>query len=180
MKDQIADLYAKIAGEESTSLGTLLSKIPGLSGYMEKGRRREADQILRETIVDRLDQSRLRLSNVHREIGRDMGLAMEYAEELGRADSNLMGLTAKIKDAPQGYAGFFDAIKVKEDDLARLYAFDASMLHHVDEIDESIAALQTAVDTGENIGPTLRRLNTAIRMANEDFASRDAVLAGIS
>ena len=43
MKEQVNDIYDQIAGEESTSLGDLLSKIPGLSGYMERGRRRDAE-----------------------------------------------------------------------------------------------------------------------------------------
>ena len=178
MKEHVEDIYDQIVGD-SRGLQKLLSKIPGLSGYMEKGRRREADQLLRETIVDSLEESRLRLSGVHRELSRDIILAMDYAEELGRADSRLMGLIGKINDAPQGYAGFFDAVKVKEEDLARIYVFDENMLNHVDEINASIDALETAVRDGVNIDATLRRLNTAIQLANEDFAGRDAVIKGI-
>lgn len=178
MKDYVEDLYEKIKGE-STSLGKLLEKIPGLRGYMERGRRREADQLLRETIAASLEQSRLNLSGVHRELSRDIVLAMDYAEELGSADTKLMGLIGKIKDAPQGYAGFFDAVKVKEEDLARIYAFDESMLNHVDAINESIDALSTAVTTGGDIDATLRRLNTVLAMANEDWAGRDNVIKGI-
>ncbi len=178
MKEHVEDIYDQIVGD-SRGLQKLLSKIPGLSGYMEKGRRREADQLLRETIVNSLEESRLRLSGVHRELSRDIILAMDYAEELGRADSRLMGLIGKINDAPQGYAGFFDAVKVKEEDLARIYVFDENMLNHVDEINASIDALETAVRDGVNIDATLRRLNTAIQLANEDFAGRDAVIKGI-
>jgi len=46
MKGQISDLYGQITGEQS-GLESLLNKIPGLSGYMEKGKRREADELLR-------------------------------------------------------------------------------------------------------------------------------------
>lgn len=177
-KEYVGDLYDKIVGE-SGGFTNLLSKIPGLKGYMEKGRRREADQLLRETLASSLEASRLRLSGVHRELSRDIILAMDYAEELGRADSRLMGLIGKIKDAPVGYAGFFDAVKVKEDDLARIYAFDESMLNHVDEIDASIDALTNAVRDNGDINATLRRLNTALQLANEDFAARDSVIKGV-
>ncbi|MCA9978242.1 MAG: hypothetical protein KC413_20920, partial [Anaerolineales bacterium] len=109
MKDQISDLYDKITGE-SRGLENLLGKIPGLSGYMEKGKRREADQLLRETIAARLEGSRLQLGAVSEELSSDIIKAMDHAEALGRADNRLMGLIGKIKDAPQGYAGFFDAV----------------------------------------------------------------------
>ncbi|MBK8984719.1 MAG: hypothetical protein IPM39_01340 [Chloroflexi bacterium] len=179
MKEYVSDLYDKIKGE-SSGLGNLLAKVPGLGGYMERSRRREADQILRDTISSHLEASRLTLSSVHQELGRDIIKAMDHAESLGRADNMLMGLIGKIKDAPQGYAGFFDAIKVKEEDLARIYAFDESMLNHADEIDASIDALTKAVRDDGDINSTIRRLTTVLQAANQDFAGRNEVIMGIS
>ena len=179
MKEQVNDIYEQIAGEESTSLGDLLTKIPGLSGYMERGRRRDADQILRDTIAKRLEEIRLRLSDVHHELSRDIGLAMRYAEDLGRADNRLMGLIGKIKDAPQGYAGFFDAIKIKEDDLARVYLFDEQMLNNVDQISASVDALNKSVSQGANISAAIRQLNDDLATAGEIFNARNEVLMGI-
>lgn len=179
MKEQVFDLYEKIKGE-STGLGNLLSKIPGLDGYMERGRRREADQILRQTIASRLEEIRLELSRVHRELSRDIVNAIYHAEPLGRADTALMGLIGKINDAPQGYAGFFDAIKVKEDDLARVYAFDESMLNHVDQIDASVAALEKASRENGDVEAAIRVLDQALQAANSTFNSRNEVLMGVS
>lgn len=179
MKDDVSDLYDKIKGE-SSGLGNLLSKIPGLDGYMERSRRREADQMLRETIASRLEEIRLQLSGVHQELSRDIVKAIDFAEPLGRTDNRLMGLIGKIKDAPQGYAGFFDAVKVKEDDLARLYAFDESMLQHAEEIADGTATLLEAVMGEGDLGAAIRELDESVREANLVFASRDEVLSGIS
>lgn len=178
MKDYVSDLYEKITGE-STGLGKLLGKIPGLDGYMERSRRREADQLLRETISARLEDVRLQLGNVHHELSRDIIKAMDFAEPLGRADTRLMGLIGKIKDAPEGYAGFFDAVKVKEEDLAQLYAFDEGMLNHVDQIAASVAALEKATMEDGDIGAGIRELNTTLQEANETFSTRNEILAGI-
>jgi hypothetical protein len=178
MKEQVSDLFSKIQGE-SSGLENLLGKIPGLSGYMEKGKRREADQLLRQTIAARLEEARLQLGGIHEELSRDIVLAMDHAEPLGRADTRLMGLIGKIKDAPQGYAGFFDAVKVKEDDLARIYAFDENMLNHVDQIAASVAALNKAVTDSGDIGGNVRTLDGALKEANETFAARDEVIKGV-
>ncbi len=179
MKDHVSDLFDKITGE-STGLGKLLSKIPGLDGYMERSRRREADQLLRETIAARLEEVRLQLAKVNEEMSADIIMAMDHAEGLGRADTRLMGLIGKIKDAPQGYAGFFDAIKVKEEDLARIYAFDESMLNHVDLIAAAVAALEKAVLDDGDVKSAIRDLDTAVREANDTFATRNEVLMDIS
>jgi hypothetical protein len=107
--------------------------------------------------------------------------AVEYAEDLGRADTQLMGLAAKISDAPQGYAGFFDAVKVKADDLARLYQFDEMMLNYTDQISADTDALKKAVASDADGGAgdirgTLRDLNNDLREANQVFNSRQEVL----
>ena len=178
MKENVSDLFDQITGENN-GLQNLLQKIPGLSGYMEKGQRRKADQILRETLAGHLEESRLKLTNVHQELSRDIVLAMDYAEPLGRADNLLMGLIGRIGDAPVGYAGFFDANKVKEDDLARIYAFDEGMFNHAAEIDASIAATEKAVQSNGDINGAIRSLTTDLQEANQEFAMRDEVIKGI-
>lgn len=178
MKEQISDLFNKIQGE-STGLGNLLSKIPGLDGYMERSRRREADQLLRKTIADRLEGSRLQLGGVSEELSRDIIKAIDHAEPLGRVDTRLMGLVGKVKDAPQGYAGFFDAIKVKEEDLARIYAFDENMLNFADQIEAETALLAAAVDEDGDISGAIRELDSTLKAANTAFDGRDEVIKGI-
>lgn len=178
MKEHISDLFDKIQGE-STGLGNLLSKVPGLDGYMERSRRRKADQILRKTIADRLEEIRLEFSTVHQEISRDIIQAIDHAEPLGRVDTRFNGLIGKVKDAPVGYAGFFDAIKVKEEDLARVYAFDQTMLNHVDQIEANTAVLAKAARDDGDVGAAIRELDAALQSANETFNGRDEVIQGI-
>jgi hypothetical protein len=175
----IPDMYDKIEGE-SSFLGDLASKIPGFDGYMERSRRREADQLIRSTIASRLEESRLQLSSVHQELGRDIVRAVDYAEALGRADTKLMGLIGKIKDAPEGYAGFFDAVKVQEDDLARVYAFDESMMAYADQIEADINALEKAVREEGDLDERIRVLDSTLREANSAFNSRQEILSGIA
>lgn len=175
----VPDVYQTIE-DESTFLGRLASKLPGFSGYMERSRRREADQILRDTIAARLEQTRLQLSNVHQELSRDIVKAIDHAEPLGRTDSRLMGLIGKIKDAPQGYSGFFDAVKVKEEDLARLYKFDEQMLTYSEEIAAAVDALQQALNDDGDIEPHLRELDATVQEANNAFSARHEILTGVA
>ena len=178
-KEPLPDMYGKIE-EESSVLGDLASKIPGFSGYIERSRRREADQIIRETIAARLESSRLDLSTVHQELSRDIVKAIDHAEPLGRADTRLMGLIGKVRDAPQGYAGFFDAVKIKEDDLEKIYAFDESMMAYSDQVAVDIESLQVAVDDEGDIDDAIRALDSTLREANQAFESRSEILSGVA
>ena len=75
---------------------------------------------------------------------------------------------------------FFDAIKVKEEDLARIYVFDEQMLNNVDQISNDVDSLDSAVSQGANIGEAIRQLNNDLGTASEIFNSRSEVLMGIS
>jgi archaellum component FlaC len=180
MKDsQIDDLVEKVK-QEASGLEKLLDKIPGYGGYRESNKRREADSILRNTISNKLEGIRLQLSGVHQELSRDIIKAMDHAEPLGEVDTRLRGLVSKIKDAADGYSGFMAAIKVDDDDLARVYAFDSSMMDYVDEISDGVNAVSEAVVGDGDIAGTIRALNNKVKEANQTFAERDDVLKGIS
>lgn len=178
MSDDVQDMYEQVT-DERRLLGKLMNLIPGFRGYMEKKARREADQLLRETISARLEQSRLDLASVQHTLSRDIVTGIQYAEAIGRADNQLMGLVGKIKDAPQGYAGFFDAIKVDEDDLARIYAFDNEMLDHAIQISADIATLNKAVNDGAYIDAAIITLNENLQAANRAFDGRQEIISQV-
>lgn len=175
----VPDMYNKIESE-STGLGKMLSSIPGFDGYIERGRRREADQILRETIASRLESSRQQLASVHQELSRDIVRAMDFAESIGRADTRLMGLIGKVNSAPQGYAGFFDAVKVKEDDLQRVYNFDEAMLNYAEDVSVEISAIEKTINEEGDIADAIHELDLTLREANAAFDSRTEILSGVA
>ena len=178
-KDTPIDNINTKAQEEKNFLERVLDKVPGFSGYRAKEDRREADRMLRNTIVGRLDEIRLQLGSVHQELSRDIVKAMDHAEPLGEVDTRLTGLISKIRNAEEGYTGFFDTIKIDEEDLARVYHFDSGMMDHVDEIATAINELETVCVDGGDIAGSIRNANKAVKDANSTFASRDEVLKGL-
>lgn len=180
MKDSLPpDMYDRIQ-EDHNWLESLGRKIPGFSGYLEQRDRREADQLIRQTISARLEQARLNLSNVHQELSSDIVKAIDHAEPIGRIDTNLMGLIGKIKDAPQGYSGFFDAIKVDNETLQQLYRFDEGLLMQADFIATSVAGLEKAVRDDGDIKDATRTLDKAVKDANTQFNGRHEVILGLA
>lgn len=180
MKDAFSsDTYSHIQ-EETNFLESLMRKVPGFKGYLEMRDRREADQLVRESIAAQLEAVRLDFSGIHEELSHDIIKAIDFAEPLGRIDNGMMGLIGKIKDAPQGYSGFFDAVKVGAEDLERIYEFDAGMMTHVDLIMTSTAALRKAVDDDGDIKGNIRALDKAVKEANATFNSRNEVITEVT
>jgi len=155
----------------------LLKKIPGYSGYKEKEQRREADALLREHLARQFEQQWARTNDLKSQML--IGPALSQLDEMGRASRRLQTLIDKIKAAAQGYAGFFDAVKVKEDQLDDLYRFDSDMLSRVDDVAAAIDAVQAALDDGEGVAAAVRQLNRLVDELITLFDRRKDVITGL-
>ncbi|RME47111.1 MAG: hypothetical protein D6796_08105 [Caldilineae bacterium] len=155
----------------------LVKKIPGYSGYKEKEQRREADALLREHLAREFEAQWARTNDLKSQML--IGPALSQLDEMGRASRRLQTLIDKIKAAAQGYAGFFDAVKVKEDQLDELYRFDNAMLAKVDEVSAAIDAVQAALDAGDNVAAAVRQLNRLVDELIAHFDRRKDVITGL-
>jgi len=63
----------------------------------------------------------------------------------------------KIRRAAYGYSGFFDATKVNEDELARIYEYDGTMLELEDEVSRAIDNIEASLGT-EGLPASIRNL----------------------
>ena len=52
-------------------------------------------------------------------------------------------ITEKVNHASYGYAGFYDIVKIKEDNLDRMITFDNQLLDEVNALTASIEDLKT-------------------------------------
>ena len=148
----------------------LMQKIPGYSGYKEKELRREADTLLREHLAGEFETQWARMNDLKSQML--MGPAMTQLDDLARVSRRLQTLIDKIKGASQGYAGFFDAVKVKEEQLDALYEFDNQMLDEVADLADGIDAVQAALDAENNVAPLVRALKTIVGDLLTTFESR--------
>lgn len=158
----------------------LASKIPGYSGYKEKEMRREADTLLRNVVAQQLNEQLSRAEDVSSQMLTGPGLAQ--LDEMGKGNTRLQTLIDKVKTAAQGYAGFFDAVKFKEDQLDDLYEFDNQVLLQVDEIAAAIDNLQAVLDSGdaEVIAPGVRRYVKTVTDTSALFDRRKDTILGIA
>jgi hypothetical protein len=152
------------------ALERLANAIPGFSGYREKELRRDTDRIQREFLASRLQECKKALDGAANAASRLA--ALEAINDIETARKRLDKVAARIRYADRGYAGFFDAIKVKEDVLDRVYQFDLELLSGVD-------AVRTAAQTAAGDPSGVREMIAALDALDGRLAGREAILSGI-
>jgi len=169
------DLRETVHGAMS-GLERLFSKIPGFRGYKDKELRREADKLLRDQLAAKFDDQRQRLSELQMQlISR---VQIEFLDDLDRAALKLQLLVDRIKTASYGYAGLFDAVKVKEEQLDALYEFDNQMLDLANDVAARVDQLASAITAREGIAAAIEELIETADEAHVTYGHREeAILA---
>jgi hypothetical protein len=170
----MADFYQKIT-EMQGSIEDLIRKVPGFKGYFEKEDRREADHLLRKHISRRFEELLTEFTRVEQEMISKSGL--QYMERVQNIDTKLRTFIDRIDTAARGYGGLFDAVKVNETGLAKLYAFDNALLTYQDQFAQGVQQLEAAGTDG--IDSVLTQLDKVITEANNTFMRRSEAISGL-
>ena len=125
--------------ERRNWIETILRYIPGFRGYLEKEYRRESDELQREWLADRLQRSKRAIDELTRPLA-DAG-QIDALPQVDRMRGRLDKLIARIRGAMQGYSGFFDLVRVREDLLDRVYEHDVGLMEQVDALGQAIEQL---------------------------------------
>lgn len=169
----MSDLYNQIVNDRGSVKG-LLARIPGFRGYIDKGDRRTADRMLRDHVAGEINKRINRLSALEKSLVENGGLL--YMSKTKSAKTKLQTYHGRLLAATPGYSGFFAAVKVEEDDMARLYAFDEAQIRYADKFDEVLAELESAINSNTGIDEAIAALDALTIEANEAFSLRESVL----
>lgn len=120
-------------------LERLGEKIPGFSGFQDRELRREVDKKQREHLAASLADLKGGV--------RDKAQIYTDAAQIGslhlfeRLDRRLDGLAQSIRFSDYGATGFFDVEKIGEEELAKIYEFDLSVLDDLNALAESLSVI---------------------------------------
>jgi hypothetical protein len=156
-------------------LEKIANAIPGFKGYREKELRRDSDRLQREHLSSRLEECKRGLNEIAGALTR--GGDLDVMNDVETARKRLDKVVARIRYADRGYAGFFDAVKVDETMLGRIYDFDLSLLDGVDAA--RVAAGDAATAPGDGRKAALQALIARIDALDARLADREAILGGV-
>jgi hypothetical protein len=171
----MSDQFVDFAKSQMGAIERLLKGLPGISGYIDKELRRDADKRVREGLVQTLEHSKSELMDIQNRLLSSGGLL--YMDDVDQAVVKLQTLIDRIKTASYGYAGLFDAVRVKEEQLDALNRFDVAMVTEVGQLNEAITALSNAVADNNNIAPAAGRVTKTVADLNRLYDKRkDAIM----
>jgi len=157
------------------ALEKLANAIPGFKGYRERELRRDADRQQREHLASRLEANKKALNELADQATR--GGALDAVNDVEAARKRLDRVAARVRYAERGYSGFFDAVKVDETVLARVYQLDVSLLDGVEAVRTATEAARAA---GPAARPALQAMAAAVDALDARLNDREAILRGVS
>jgi hypothetical protein len=161
------------ARERRNILEQLGAKIPGFRGYLERELRREVDKMQRDWLAEQVDRARSAVNALIREWSRTGHL--EVMTTAGSVEKALDRLANRIRHADYGSSGFFDAVKIREAELDRLYEFDLALCDTVEQLTREVAAMPKTAD-----GDAVNRLYDAVQAADRRFDERATVVDDVT
>jgi len=157
----------------------ILAAIPGFRGYKEKELRRESDRLIRNHLYRRLSEAKTDLKDVFQKLS-DRRL-FEVLTDVDRLVARFDRVAAKIDHASYGYAGFFNIVKVEEENLDRMIDFDNQLIDGVEKIVSEVDAFKAEVMKQEikKAKERVQHLGETLESLEDTFDKRGEVILGV-
>ncbi|MGD8352651.1 MAG: hypothetical protein PVJ01_00685 [Pseudomonadota bacterium] len=116
--------------EAAALLEKITRIIPGIAGYQDREKRRDADKAVRTKAAGEVARCRELLSETMNDLSRSGSFRnLKVVGSLERTVTNLERTEDELRFAPPGYAGWFDREGVSLEDLERIYEYDLGLLN---------------------------------------------------
>lgn len=170
------DPYAK-AAKGRGALEQLGLSIPGFQGYLKREHRREADRLQRDHLAKGILRARDKVMEIVGELTDENKFAnLELADKV---QNLLQTIASKVKNADQGYSGWFDTVQIGEAELELLYEIDKSMVGYVDEIAKAVDGLDAAAED-KDTKTKLKAVEKAVKDLDTAFSKRKDKITGVA
>jgi hypothetical protein len=172
----MSDQYVDAAKERMSAIERLLKGLPGISGYVDKELRRDADKRVRNTIAGQLEEIKQDLFDVQQQLLRS-GKGLMWMDIVDTGVQKLQILIDRLKSASYGYAGLFDPVRIREEELDALYRFDVALAEDVVDLRTAVQALSAAVGSGGDVGASAGKVVDLVSNMNTLYDKRrDAII----
>jgi hypothetical protein len=178
-KPETKDLRETIRADRSL-VEKIAFYIPVYHGYREREDRRDADKLLRDYVARKLKDVQKDLKEVYRS-----AMAADLTELSAKLDSAIAlfdKLRSRIEHADYGYASLWGALKIREEELDRMYELDERLVKYPEVLSARVEALSRAVES-ENIkkaSTALADLVADLRKFDKAFGERKDYILKVS
>jgi len=173
------DVYAQAKSQMRLS-EKIAAALPGFRGYKEKELRRESDKLIRNHIYLKLSKDKDNVRSIAQKIADK-----RYLDVLGAVDrinAKMDRITEKVNHASYGYSGFYDAVKIKEETLDRMIAYDNQLLESVITLSAEIDGFKAQLLSGDysNLKDKIQSVADKFEMLEDTFDKRQEIILGVT
>jgi len=168
----------KVEGEKAL-LEKISLAIPGFRGYKLKEMRREADRLIRDHIYRKLVETKSSMREIFQRLA--INKATDVLADTDRLIAKFDRVAELINHAPYGYAGFFNAVKIEEDDLENMIDFDTKLVDSVKDIEAKVKQFRGEVMGGkfEKVRVYVNDIRESIEALESAFNERKEAIMGV-
>jgi hypothetical protein len=154
--------------------------VPGFRGYKEKEIRRESDRLIRNHLYMKLQIERSDIKDVEQKLADRR--YFDVLTDIDRLVAKMDRVVEKVNHASYGYSGFFDAVKVREDNLDNMITFDNKLLDGVTALTAEVDALKADLASGatSNLKTRVQNVTDKLDSFENTFDQRNEVIMGVS
>jgi hypothetical protein len=173
------DVYAQAKSQMRLS-ERIAAALPGFRGYKEKELRRESDKLIRNNLTLKLSKAKDNVRSIAQRISDKRYL--DVLPDIDRLTTKMDRITEKVNHASYGYSGFYDIVKIKEESLDRMIAFDNQLLDEVDALTASIEDLKAQLLSGNysNLKDKIQTISDKFELLEDSFDKREQVILGVT
>ncbi|MEM2972028.1 MAG: hypothetical protein QW270_06365 [Candidatus Bathyarchaeia archaeon] len=171
--------YLEKVRKERGILERIMGYIPGYRGYKEKELRRESDRLVRMEVVNRLRDAK---ALFRRKFANSLLVQKLSSEDAARFDmftARIDRVTQRIDRAVAGYAGMFDAVKVREDKLVSVIEHDLNLIEKAESVRASVEKVVGAEPSGEEWRAAMDELTSKVEELDRLVDKRSEILRGL-
>jgi len=172
------DVYGQAKSQMRLS-ERIASALPGFRGYKEKELRRESDKLVRNNLYLKLTKGKDNVKSISQKIADKR--YMDVLTDIDRLNAKMDRITEKVNHASYGYAGFYDIVKIKEENLDRMITFDNQLLDEVNALTASIEELkiQLLSNNFANLKDKIQTIADKFELLEDTFDKREQVIVGV-
>ena len=171
------DYLGEVKGERGL-LEKIMGYIPGYRGYKEKELRRESDRLVRMDVVNRLKDAK---TDFRRRFADPMAVQKlgDSSYKFDALTYRLDRVTQRIDRAVAGYAGMFDAIKVKENKLDSVIQHDLSLIEKAESIKDDVGKVSSMEPGSDDWKTAMDAVTAKVEALDKLIDERANLLRGL-
>jgi len=173
----MADIRQRVQ-EEQGVLKKIQMFVPGFRGYRQREDLRDADRMLRDQLAKKLSLQRKQVEGARRLVVNAYG--SKELELMGGVISTYKKVEGLVSHSSPGYSGISADIQFKQDEIFRLYDYDASMIDGLASMQQAIDQMKAALTAqdGPRAQAEIDQLRALIDNFEEQFKRRINVIQG--